>query len=88
MEARGLLLPVTECHCRYLGAARYDEEIIVETTLAYIKNASIKINYKILNSLGNVIVAAYTIHPFVDREWKIVTIPDEIKQVLAAYVEE
>ena len=52
MEARGLLLPVTECHCRYQGAARYDEEITVETTLAYVKKASIKINYRVKNQAG------------------------------------
>jgi acyl-CoA thioester hydrolase len=86
MEARGLLLPVMECHCKYKGAARYDEEISVETTLGYVKNASIKITYRIKNSEGEVIVTGYTVHPFVDRDWKIVSIPDEIKAVLAPYV--
>ncbi len=88
MEARGLLLPVTECNCKYHGAARYDEEITVETTLAFVKNASIRLNYKIRNHSGEVIVTAYTVHPFVNNDWKIITIPKDIKAILETYLEE
>ncbi len=86
LEQKGLLLPVTECKIQYKGSARYDEEVSVETTLAYVKNASVKFNYRVLNKDNKEIASAYTIHPFVNREWKIVTIPDEIKKLLNQYV--
>ena len=87
LEKQGLLLPVTECKIQYKGAAHYDEEVKVTTTLAYVKNASIKFNYKVYNAEDKEIATAYTIHPFVSREWKIITIPDEVKAALLAYVE-
>ena len=88
MEKEGLFLPVTECQCRYKGAAKYDEELIVETTIAYVRNASIRFNYKIFNQAGEPIVTAHTIHPFIDANWKIVSIPDEISSILSSYIEE
>ncbi len=88
MESEGIFLPVTECLCRYKGSARYDEEISVESTLGYVKNASIKINYVVKNEAGKVILTGHTIHPFINREWKIVTIPPEIRDILSIFVEE
>lgn len=87
MEAEGIFLPVTECLCRYKGSARYDEEISVESSLAYVKNASIKINYTVRNEAGKVILTGHTIHPFIDREWKIMAIPEEIREMLSEFVE-
>jgi acyl-CoA thioester hydrolase len=86
MEKKNLLLPVTECKIQYKGAARYDEQVSVETTLAYVRNASVKICYKVKNEEGREIAEAYTIHPFVNREWKIISIPDDIKEALSCYV--
>lgn len=88
MEAEGVFLPVSECCCKYKGAARYDEEITVETTIGYVKNASIKINYKVLNASGAVILIGYTIHPFVSSKWKIISIPEDIKKLLSGYIED
>jgi acyl-CoA thioester hydrolase len=86
MEKSGLYLPVTECKIQYKGWARFDEEIQVATVLSYMKNASIKISYKVESEDGREIALAYTIHPFVNQEWKIVTIPDEIKEALSQFV--
>ena len=86
IERRGFFLPVVECQCKYRGVARFDEEIVVETTLAFIKHASIKFNYDIKNHSGDTIVTGYTVHPFVNTDWKIVPIPDDIKSKLTAYL--
>jgi acyl-CoA thioester hydrolase len=87
LEKQGILLPVTECKIQYKGAARYDEEVSVAATLAYVKNASIKFNYKVYNAEEKQIAEAYTIHPFVNREWKIITIPDDVKAALTLYLD-
>ena len=88
MEKEGLYLPVTECLCKYKGAARYDEEITVETSMGYVRNASIKINYTVRGEAGEVILTGHTIHPFVDKEWKIVGIPKDIKKILSSFIED
>jgi acyl-CoA thioester hydrolase len=87
IERMGVSLPVTECQCKYRGAARFDEEIAVETTIAYIKNASIKFSYAVKNQSGDIIVTGYTIHPFVDASWKIVAVPEDVRNGLTAYLE-
>lgn len=87
LEKQGLLLPVIECKIKYKGSARYDEEISVETAMGSVKNAGIKFSYKVKNEEGKEIAAAYTVHPFVDREWKIIPIPDDIKTALSRYLE-
>ena len=46
------------------------------------------INYKVKNHEDEIIVIAYTIHPFVNRDFKIVSIPDDIRSILLEYVEE
>jgi acyl-CoA thioester hydrolase len=86
IERRGFFLPVVECRCKYRGVARFDEEIAVETTLDFIKNASIKFDYTVKNHCGDTIVTGYTVHPFVNTDWKIVAIPDDVKSKLTAYV--
>lgn len=87
LEKQGILLPVTECKINYKGAARYDEEVSVAVTLGYVKNASVKFNYQVYNAEEKHIAEAHTIHPFVNREWKIITIPDEVKAALSLYLE-
>ena len=86
MEKKGYLLPVTECKIQYKGAAHYDEEIFVHTAIAYVKNASVKFEYTVKNADGKDIAVAYTIHPFVSPEWKIVAIPNDIREALLSYV--
>src|SRR5207245_7428820 len=48
IEAAGVFLPVVESHCEYRAPARYDDELIVEATVAEIRAASMRFNYRIL----------------------------------------
>ncbi len=88
MEDRGIMLPVTETNCKYKNFLRFDEEIVVETSLEYIRNASVKIKYRIKNAEGKMIALGYTIHPFINKDWKIVNIPEEIREKIEIYLEE
>ena len=87
MEEKGFLLPVTECHVKYKGSARFDEVITVEATLGYLKNASIKFIYTVRNEAGETILTGFTIHALINSEWKIISIPGELKASLSEYVE-
>lgn len=88
IEEEGILMPITETKLKYKSAAKYDEIIIVQTTIGFIKNASIKINYKIKKHDNTVIANGYTIHPFVDKEFKIIGVPDKLRTILEQYLEE
>lgn len=87
MEKAGLFLPVVECNIKYKGSARYDDEILVETTIGYIRHASIEFKYTVRAPNGNAIVIARTVHPIVDRDWKIKSVPERIRALLSPFIE-
>jgi acyl-CoA thioester hydrolase len=87
IEEDGMLMPITETKLQYKSAAKYDDKIFVETTIGYIKNASIKINYIIKKEDSTVIANGYTIHPVVDREFRIIDVPEDLRQILKPYLD-
>jgi acyl-CoA thioester hydrolase len=83
-EARfGLLLPVAEATVRYRAPARYDDVIVVETSLAELKRASARFEYRILRD-GEVLATGHTVHACVDAEGRIRRMPAELLAGLGA----
>jgi acyl-CoA thioester hydrolase len=84
IEAKdGTFAPVTKAFCHYLRPARYDDLIVVETDVEYVRKASIKFVYRIIrDDNGEELVQGYTIHAFVDREGRIVRTPKRIIQLM------
>jgi acyl-CoA thioester hydrolase len=79
MEAGGYNLPLTEAYCNYLFPAKYDQLIVVETELEYLKRASMKFLYTIWDEeRENALVEGYTIHACTNKMGKIVRIPSFI----------
>jgi len=79
MEAQGYNLPLTEVYCNYLFPAKYDQIIVVETELEYLKRASMKFIYTIWNEdREKALVEGYTIHACTNNLGKIVRIPSFI----------
>ena len=79
MEAVGYNLPLTEAHCNYLFPAKYDQLIVVETELEYLKRASMKFLYTIWDEeREKALVEGYTIHACTNKMGKIVRIPSFI----------
>jgi acyl-CoA thioester hydrolase len=81
MEKQGTYLPVSEVFCKYLVSARYDDLLIIETFVDFLKRASIQFAYRILRKAdGAELVTGTTLHAFVDREGKIVRVPSSLKE--------
>ena len=79
MEAKGYNLPLTEVYCNYLFPARYDQTLVVETELEYLKRASMKFVYTIWDEdREKALVEGYTIHACTNKIGKIVRIPSFI----------
>jgi acyl-CoA thioester hydrolase len=79
MEAQGYNLPLTEAYCNYLFPAKYDQMIVVETELEYLKRASMKFIYTIWDEYREkALVDGYTIHACTNNLGKIVRIPSFI----------
>jgi acyl-CoA thioester hydrolase len=78
VEESGVFYPVTETHVKYAAPARYDETIVIVTTLAYVKRASLRFDYEIDGEDGSLHATGFSVHAAVDRAGKIVRISDEL----------
>ena len=79
VEKDGFYLPVTRVYCHYHLPAHYDEIVLVETRIAYLKHASIKFTYLIWDeSRENLLTEGYTIHACTDRDGRIIRTPSVI----------
>ena len=79
MQDKGFFLPVSETYCRYHKSARYDDLLLIETSIAFIKRVSIRFDCKVYRKEPKTLLAeGYTVHAFVDREGKIRRAPKEV----------
>jgi acyl-CoA thioester hydrolase len=78
-ESRGYNLPLTKAYCHYLLPARYDQVLLIETEIEYVKRASIKFNCVIRDETQEkMLVEGYTVHACTNSEGKIVRIPEDV----------
>jgi acyl-CoA thioester hydrolase len=75
-------LPVVDARCEYLAPARYDDLLRIRTTVAEVGRASLTFHYEVLDESGRVLVRGLTKHPFVNRDWKPVRVPETVRNVL------
>ncbi len=90
LRAEGLELPVTEAALRYRRPARYDEPVVVQTTVAWLRKASMRFDYKLLRGegpdRGQELVSGHTVHGCVDQAGRVRPLPAWVGQVLALYL--
>jgi len=80
LEAQGLRLPVSEVFCKYHQSARYDDVLVIETRVGFLKRASIQFAYRIFRKDdGAELVTGTTLHAFVNPQGKILPVPDFLK---------
>lgn len=83
IEEKGFFLPVSEAHCKYVSAARYDDLIIIETTVDLTVRAGMKFDYLIQSENGGRIHArGYTRHACIDANGKVVRPPPFLVEVI------
>ena len=83
MEDQGIYLPVSEVFCKYHASAKYDDVIIIETSIEFLKRASIQFAYRLWRKEDEVeLVSGTTLHAFLDREGRIVRVPASLKEKL------
>ena len=89
LQDQGYHLPVTEAHLRYRRPARYDQEITIETTVAWVKKASCRFDYRVLEDRDGeeplLLVSGYTSHGCVDRAGRVRPLPGWVIQILESY---
>lgn len=86
VENEGLVLPVIECGVRYKASAAYDDLLIIETSLAQLKNVSCRFNYRIYRDddydVKTFLAKGYTVHASINRGGKLTRLPDRLFEKL------
>jgi acyl-CoA thioester hydrolase len=68
IEARGFILVVSEITCRYRVAFRYDDEVVIRTSLAETASRAMKFGYELYDAAGELHAIGSSAHIWVDRE--------------------
>ncbi len=84
IEDRDVALPVTEAYCHYHKSAMYDDLLVIETSLGFLKRASLRFDYRIFRdeTESEPLVDGYTVHACVNAGGRIVRLPTFIKDIL------
>ncbi len=84
MELRGAMLPLVEAHVKYLGRARYDDELEASTSAEMVGRARLRFDVKIRHANnGPDVTAGYTIHAITDQAGKPKRPPDWLLKAIA-----
>jgi acyl-CoA thioester hydrolase len=76
----GVLLAVAESSCRYSYPARFDDEVIIRTTVAEANSRMVKFAYEMrLATSGRKVATGESRHIFVNREMKPCRMPHKYR---------
>ncbi len=76
-------LPVMEVRCRYKAPARYDDEIIVQTSIGRLHNGLVQFKYKVIRAEDRMLLAeGESTHVVVNKDMKRASFPEKYMAVL------
>jgi acyl-CoA thioester hydrolase len=85
IEARGVMLPVAEVHCKFIRSARYDDRITIETTLDTGMRSGFKFVYRILDETAAIEIAkGWTTHACLSNEGRVIRPPRFLTDLVKA----
>src|SRR5271167_3850669 len=85
MEGEGFGIAVVEATARYKAPARYDDELIIETTLLKVRGPIIRFGYRILRDAdGLLLCEGETLHVVVGRDMKRRHLPKKFAELLGS----
>jgi acyl-CoA thioester hydrolase len=81
-EGKGFYLPVIEVDARFLAAARYDDVVVVRTSLQQFRSRSITLYYEVVKKdTGQLLVTGHTRHLCTDPEGRVRRFPQQMIDV-------
>jgi len=71
MEKMGIMLPLIELKCKFIGAAKYEDELIVAVKISELSPVKIEFSYEIFKeSNEKPINTGYTLHLWVNKDFR------------------
>jgi acyl-CoA thioester hydrolase len=87
MEAEGCGIAVVDVHVRYRAPARYDDELVVRTTLLAARGAVIRFGYKVSRIEDDALLCeGETMHVVVGKDMKKRSLPAKYAERFAAHL--
>ncbi len=89
IAALGLHMPAVEAGLRYCQPAMYDQLLAVEASVAWVKKASCRFEYRILDLEGGgerELVTGFTVHGCVNGEGKVKPLPPPAVEALKKHL--
>jgi acyl-CoA thioester hydrolase len=87
MEAEDCGIAVVDVHVRYRAPARYDDELVVRTTLLAVRGAVIRFGYKVLRvEDGMLLCEGETMHVVVGKDMKKRSLPPKYAERFVAHL--
>lgn len=87
-EKKGYNLPLTQVFCHYLLSAKYDQVLLIETDVEYVKRASVKFTYTIWDEAHEKdLTEGYTVHACTNSLGKIIRLPWDMIAIIEAGME-
>jgi acyl-CoA thioester hydrolase len=89
-----LILPVVDAHCRYRSPARYDDEILIETSPTLLRGTVLKFAYRILRKSSRetddheLLAEGETVHVVCDAQLQRCPLPPHYEKALRALIAE
>jgi acyl-CoA thioester hydrolase len=86
LEERGVLLAVSEAHCKYLGPARYDDEIEIVTWVDRLRGTRIDFGHHIaLKDTGDPVAEGRMVLACLNRNMRPRKLPPEVADLLEVW---
>lgn len=83
LENEGLFLSVVGVNCRYLYPAKYDQEIVVETSIVAATPRVVEFGYRMRAVEDDKLLAeASTKHIWLNREWRPTRLPERHQHLM------
>ncbi len=87
LEERGFVLPVVESYLRYKAPARYDDLLVVKTSLADVTPYSCRFHCHVLRQDDNrLLVKGFTHHASINKKGTLVPLPGDYVEKLKTLV--
>ena len=85
LEASGVGLAVSDARVRYLTPARFDDRIVVETTLTGVRSRAVTFDYLITHAdTGARIATAHTALVSIGSNGQLIAMPADFRRILEA----
>jgi acyl-CoA thioester hydrolase len=83
LEASGYFLSVVEANCRYVSAARYDQEVEIQTEMAESNPRLVLFRYEIRSvEPDRLLATGYTRHVWLNRDFRPTRLPEQFHALM------